>query len=87
MTTMRNAVSADALDQIFRSARTSQGWTDAPVQESVIRELYEILKWGPTSANSSPARFVWVRSLEGKAKLAELAFERNRPKILGGPSS
>ena len=82
---MRNAVSADALDQIFRSARTYQGWTDAPVEESVIRELYELLKWGPTSANSSPARFVWVRSPEGKAKLAELAFERNRPKILRAP--
>ncbi|MGH7077047.1 MAG: nitroreductase family protein [Acetobacteraceae bacterium] len=82
---MRNAVSADALDQIFRSARTYQGWTDAPVEKGVIRELYELLKWGPTSANSSPARFVWVRSPEGKAQLAELAFERNRPKILRAP--
>ena len=82
---MRNAVSADALDQIFRSARTYQGWTDAPVEESVVRELYELLKWGPTSANSSPARFVWVRSPEGKAKLAELASEGNRPKILRAP--
>jgi 3-hydroxypropanoate dehydrogenase len=85
MNTMRNAISADALDQVFRSARTYQGWTDAPVDESVIRELYELLKWGPTSANSSPARFVWVRSPEGKAKLAELAFERNWPKILRAP--
>ena len=82
---MRNAVSANALDQIFRSARTYQGWTDAPVEESVVRELYELLKWGPTSANSSPARFVWVRSPEGKAKLAELASEGNRPKILRAP--
>jgi 3-hydroxypropanoate dehydrogenase len=85
MTTMKNAVSADALDQIFRSARTYQGWTDASVEESVIRDLYELLKWGPTSANSSPARFVWVGSPEGKAKLAELAFARNRPKILQAP--
>lgn len=82
---MRNAISADALDQVFRSARTYQGWTDARVEESVIRELYELLKWGPTSANCSPARFVWVRSPEGKARLAELAFERNRPKILQAP--
>ncbi|MGH6778840.1 MAG: malonic semialdehyde reductase [Bradyrhizobium sp.] len=82
---MRNAISADALDQIFRSARTYQGWTDAPVEKGVIRELYELLKWGPTSANSSPARFVWLSSPEGKAKLAELAFERNRPKILRAP--
>jgi 3-hydroxypropanoate dehydrogenase len=82
---MRTAVTADTLDQIFRSARTYQGWTDTPVEEGVVRDLYELLKWGPTSANSSPARFVWVRSEEGKGKLAALAFERNRPKILGAP--
>lgn len=82
---MRNPISAAALDQIFRSARTYYGWTDAPLDESVVRELYELFKWGPTSANSSPARFVWVRSAEGKAKLAELAWERNRAKILAAP--
>lgn len=82
---MRNAISADALGQIFRSARTYQGWTDTPVEEGVVRDLYELLKWGPTSANSSPARFVWVRSPEGKARLAELAFEKNRHKILQAP--
>jgi 3-hydroxypropanoate dehydrogenase len=82
---MRCAASADALDQIFRSARTYQGWTDLPVEERVIRELYDLLKWGPTSANCSPARFVWVRSAEGKVKLAELVFAKNRPKILRAP--
>ena len=82
---MRTAVTADALDQIFRSARTYQGWNDTPVEEGVVRGLYELFKWGPTSANSSPARFVWVRSTEGKAKLAGLAFEKNRPKILEAP--
>jgi len=84
-TRMRGVASADALDQIFRSARTYQGWTDLPVEERVIREIYDLLKWGPTSANCSPARFIWVRSTEGKAKLAELAFEKNRPKILQAP--
>ncbi|MGA9867956.1 MAG: malonic semialdehyde reductase [Acetobacteraceae bacterium] len=82
---MKSAISADALGQIFGSARTYQGWTDTPVEESVVRDLYELLKWGPTSANSSPARFVWVRSPEGKAILAELAFEKNRHKILQAP--
>ncbi len=82
---MRDAISPDALDQLFRSARTYYGWTDAPVEEGVVRDLYDLLKWGPTSANSSPARFVWVRSPEAKAKLAELAMERNRPKILEAP--
>ena len=50
-----------------------------------MRDLYDLLKWGPTSANSSPARFVWVRGREGKAKLAGLASEKNQPKILQAP--
>jgi 3-hydroxypropanoate dehydrogenase len=82
---MRSAVSAESLDQIFRSARTYNGWTDTPVEEGMVRDLYDLLKWGPTSANSSPARFVWVRTTEGKAKLAGLASEKNRPKILEAP--
>jgi 3-hydroxypropanoate dehydrogenase len=82
---MRDSISTGALDQLFRAARTYQEWTDAPVEEGVVRDLYELLKWGPTSANSSPARFVWVRSPQGKAKLAELTWERNRPKILAAP--
>ena len=82
---MRSAVSAESLDQILRSARTYNGWTDTPVEERAVHDLYDILKWGPTSANSSPARFVWIRSAEGKAKLAGLAWEKNRPKILAAP--
>ena len=82
---MSSAMSAKSLDQIFLSARTYNGWTDTPVQDGMVRDLYDLLKWGPTSANSSPARFVWVRSTEGKAKLAGLAFEKNRPKILEAP--
>jgi 3-hydroxypropanoate dehydrogenase len=50
-----------------------------------VRELYDLLKWGPTSANCCPARFVWVRSAEGKAKLAAFAMDSNRPKILAAP--
>ena len=82
---MRHAISSDALDQIFRSARTYQGWTDTPVEDAIVQNLYELLKWGPTSANSSPARFVWVRSADGKATLAGLAAEPNKPKILKAP--
>src|ERR1700692_4880662 len=82
---MRNAVSSEALDQIFRTARTYNGWSDTPVDEGIVRDLYDLLRWGPTSANSCPARFVWVRSSEGKALLAGLAAEKNRPKILEAP--
>jgi nitroreductase len=74
-----------ALDQLFRTARTRNGWTDRPVPEPLIRELYDLLRLGPTSANSSPARFVWVRSPEGKQRLAELASDNNRLKILEAP--
>ncbi|HEV7443713.1 MAG TPA: malonic semialdehyde reductase [Steroidobacteraceae bacterium] len=82
---MKNALSSEPLDQIFRTARTYSGWSDTPVDEGTVRDLYDLLKWGPTSANSCPARFVWVRSPEGKARLAGLAAEKNRPKILAAP--
>ena len=73
------------LDQLFRAARTRNGWTDRPVPEALIRELYDLLRLGPTSANSSPARFVWVRSPEGKRRLSELASDNNKAKILEAP--
>ncbi len=82
---MDTQLDGPALDTLFRTARTRNGWSPAPVSDTVIRELYDLMKWGPTSGNSSPARFVWVRSAEGKAKLAAVASEGNRPKILAAP--
>lgn len=82
---MADTLTSDTLDQLFRAARTHYGKTDKPVAEETIRTLYDLLKWGPTSANSSPARFVWVRSDDGKTKLAELAWDRNKPKVLAAP--
>jgi 3-hydroxypropanoate dehydrogenase len=76
---------AAALDQLFRAARTPNDWLDSPLSEDTVRSLYDLVKWGPTSANSSPARFVWVRSAEGKSLLASLAMDANRPKILAAP--
>jgi 3-hydroxypropanoate dehydrogenase len=74
-----------ALDQLFRSARTRNSWSDRPVPESLVRELYELARMGPTAANSSPARFVWVRSAEGKQRLADLSSEGNKAKIVEAP--
>src|ERR1700675_549800 len=82
---MTSALDDQSLDQIFRSARTPNGWADRPVEDDAVREIYDLMKWGPTSANSSPARFVWVRSADGKATLAGLAAEPNEPKILKAP--
>ena len=82
---MTAALSDPSLDQIFRSARTFNGWADRAVADANVREIYDLMKWGPTSANCSPARFVWVRSADGKATLAGLAAEPNKPKILKAP--
>ena len=82
---MISALSDQPLDQIFRAARTPNGWTDCPVEDATVREIYDLMKWGPTSANCSPARFVWLRSADGKATLAGLAAEPNKPKILRAP--
>src|ERR1700760_2746385 len=84
-TTMTFALNDVSLDQIFRSAHTFNNWTDRPVDGDTVREIYDLMKWGPTSANSSPARFVWVRTAAGKATLAGLAAEQNKPKILLAP--
>ena len=82
---MSKELHSEALNQLFVTARTHHEWTDAPVDESIVRSLYDLLKWGPTSANCCPARFVWVRSPEGKALLASLAMDSNRMKILAAP--
>jgi nitroreductase len=82
---MKSALPPASLDQLFRLARTYNEWSSQAVDDRTIHELYELLKWGPTSGNSCPARFVWVKSAVGKAKLAALAAETNRPKILAAP--
>lgn len=82
---MTTALSPEALDQIFRTARTYNDWTETPVDEGKVHELYDLLKWGPTAANTCPARFVWVRSPEGKSQLSSLARGPNKPKILAAP--
>ncbi|MGH6966091.1 MAG: malonic semialdehyde reductase [Phenylobacterium sp.] len=74
-----------ALAQIFLEARTPNSWASSQVEEPVIRRLYELARFGPTSANTNPMRIVWVRSAEGKHRLAASAHEKNRPKILEAP--
>ena len=76
---------APALDQLFRSARTANAWQDRTVPDTKLQELYDLLKFGPTSANSSPARFVFVRTAEGKAKLKGALSEGNIAKTMTAP--
>ncbi len=71
--------------QLFTAARTQNGYLDTAVPDSQLHELYELLKWGPTSANCSPARFVFVRSAEAKARLAACVSAGNQGKVLAAP--
>lgn len=82
---MPAAIPHSAVNQLFNEARTYNEWSEKPVAEQTVREIYDLLKWGPTSGNSCPARFVWVTSSEGKAKLAASAMDSNKPKILAAP--
>jgi 3-hydroxypropanoate dehydrogenase len=79
------AIDDAALDAIFREARTFNHYTDQPVTDAELQAIWELMKWGPTSANQMPARLVWVRSAEGKETLAKAASESNADKIRGAP--
>jgi len=84
---MGEKLSDGALDTIFRTARTYNGYTDEPVTEAEIRQIYDLLKMGPTSANQQPARFVWCLSQEAKDKLADCATGTNPAKIRKAPAA
>lgn len=71
--------------QLFTDARTPGGWLDTPVPDDTLRALYDLLKWGPTAANSGPARFVFVRSPAGKAKLRDCVSPGNAPRVQAAP--
>ena len=78
-------LSGDALDQLFREARSYNGWLDKEVSEDQIEQIYELLKMGPTSANMQPARLVWCHSQEAKDTLAEFASDTNKEKVKTAP--
>jgi 3-hydroxypropanoate dehydrogenase len=78
-------VSDAVLDQLFRDARSHNGWLDKPVSDDQLRALYDLWKMGPTSANCSPARVVFVRSAEAKKKLEPALSDNNRPKTMAAP--
>lgn len=82
---MKTALSTSALEQLFGSARTHNAWLDVPVSDAQLQAIYAQSKWGPTSANSCPARFVFVKSAEAKARLVPALDEGNRAKTLQAP--
>ncbi|HEX8903354.1 MAG TPA: malonic semialdehyde reductase [Longimicrobiaceae bacterium] len=78
-------LSDEGLDLLFREARTHYAWQDRPVPDETLRELYELVKWGPTAANAGPARFVFVRSAAAKERLRPCLAPGNVDKTLTAP--
>lgn len=74
-----------ALQQLFTDARTHNGFAPEPIDDATLCRLYDLLKWGPTSMNCQPARFVFVRSAEAKAKLAPALSPGNLDKTMAAP--
>ncbi len=74
-----------SLDVLFRDARSQNGWTNAPVSDTQLRLIYELLKWGPTSANSCPARFIFLRSVDAKERLRPHLSPGNVAKTMSAP--
>lgn len=72
-------------EQLFTEARTQNGYLDVPLPDETLRQLYELLKWGPTSANSCPARFVFVRSAEARERLVACMSPGNQGKVREAP--
>jgi 3-hydroxypropanoate dehydrogenase len=75
----------DALDALFRGARSHNAWRDEPVSDDTLRELYGLMRMAPTSANTSPARFVFLRTKEAKARLAPALSSGNMEKTMAAP--
>jgi 3-hydroxypropanoate dehydrogenase len=82
---MSKPLDAAALDQLFRTARTYNGYLDKPVSSEQMDAIWELMKFGPTSANCLPARLIWCVSSEAKEKLAGLALPANGDKIRKAP--
>lgn len=82
---MSEALSPTALETLFTGARTHNGWRDTAVSDETLHEIYALMKWGPTSANCSPARIVFIRTPEGKEKLRPALSSGNLQKTLTAP--
>ncbi len=82
---MNTPLSNDALDVLFRKARTHNAWLDKPVSDDLLHQLYELVKYGPTSANSCPARIVFLRTREAKQRLVPALSPTNVDKTVKAP--
>jgi len=78
-------LSEDSLDILFRHARTHSAWLDEPVSDDVLRRIYDLMKWGPTSANSCPARILFLRTPAAKQRLLPALSSGNVEKTMKAP--
>ena len=82
---MSEMLSQSSLDTLFHQARTHNGWQDKPVDDALLRHAWDLARMGPTSANCSPMRVVFVKSAEVKARLRPALMEGNRAKTMAAP--
>ncbi|MGL4602931.1 MAG: malonic semialdehyde reductase [Iodobacter sp.] len=82
---MSSVSDTKVLAQLFTEARTHNAWQDRPVSDELLQQLYDLLKWAPTAANAAPARFIFVKSAEAKARLKPCLSEGNLEKTLSAP--
>src|SRR5271166_6087736 len=82
---MNQPLSDEALDVLFRKARTHTAWLDKPVGDDTLRQVYDLMKFGPTSANSSPGRILFLRTPEAKQRLLPALSPGNVNKTMTAP--
>jgi 3-hydroxypropanoate dehydrogenase len=80
-----HAINDEALDIIFRNARTQNKWLDKPVSNTMLMAIYDLMRWGPTRANNSPARILFLTTPEAKERLKPHLSEGNRAKTMSAP--
>ena len=82
---MAHAINDEALDTIFRAARTYNAWLDKPVSPALLMAVYDLMRWGPTAANTNPARVVFVVSKDAKGRLKPCIRKGNIEKAMAAP--
>jgi 3-hydroxypropanoate dehydrogenase len=82
---MNTPISISSIQQLFTNARTHHAWTDKTVTDGLLREIYDLTKWGPTSANASPMRIVFVKSKSAKEKLIPAIAGPNIEQVRAAP--
>ncbi len=82
---MDKRLNEEGMDLLFRQARTHNSWLPKPVGDDTLRELYELMKWCPTSANCSPARILFLCTQEAKQRLLPALAPGNIDKTMSGP--